>query len=112
MVIPLAAQAEVRHSIDHPKDYVDTNLIGFFNVIELCRNHQVKHFVYALSSLVYVGNNNFPFNEQDQVDKLVSLHAAAKTSNELMVHSYSHIYKLKCTGLRFSPFMAFEGGLI
>ena len=101
VVIHLAAQAGVRHSIDHPKDYVDTNLLGFFNVLELCRNHQVKHFIYASSSSVYAGNDNFPFNEKDQVDKPISLYAATKKSNELMAHSYSHLYKLKCTGLRF-----------
>ena len=101
VVVHLAAQAGVRHSIDHPQEYVDANLVGFANVLDGCREQKVKHFVYASSSSVYAGNDNFPFNEEDKVDTPVSLYAATKKSNELMAHSYSHLYNFKCTGLRF-----------
>ena len=101
VVIHLAAQAGVRHSIDHPQDYVDANLVGFANILEACRQQKVQHFIYASSSSVYAGNDNFPFNEKDRVDSPVSLYAATKKANELMAHSYSHLYGLKCTGLRF-----------
>ena len=101
VVVHLAAQAGVRHSIEHPQEYVDANLVGFANVLDGCREQKVKHFVYASSSSVYAGNDNFPFNEEDKVDTPVSLYAATKKSNELMAHSYSHLYNFKCTGLRF-----------
>ncbi len=101
VVVHLAAQAGVRHSIDHPQDYVDANLVGYANVLEACRQQKVSHFIYASSSSVYAGNDNFPFTETDRVDSPVSLYAATKKSNELMAHSYSHLYNLKCTGLRF-----------
>ena len=101
VVIHLAAQAGVRHSIDHPQDYVDANLVGFANVLEASRQQKVQHFIYASSSSVYAGNDNFPFNENDRVDSPVSLYAATQKANELMAHSYSHLYGLKCTGLRF-----------
>ena len=90
VVVHLAAQAGVRHSIEHPQEYVDANLVGFANVLDGCREQKVKHFVYASSSSVYAGNDNFPFNEEDKVDTPVSLYAATKKSNELIAHSYSH----------------------
>ena len=101
VVVHLAAQAGVRHSIEHPQEYVDANLVGFANVLDGCREQEVTHFVYASSSSVYAGNDNFPFHEEDKVDTPVSLYAATKKSNELMAHSYSHLYNFKCTGLRF-----------
>ena len=101
VVVHLAAQAGVRHSIEHPQEYVDAHLVGFANVRDGCREQEVTHFVYASSSSVYAGNDNFPFNEEAKVDTPVSLYAATKKSNELMAHSYSHLYNFKCTGLRF-----------
>jgi len=101
VVIHLAAQAGVRHSIDHPQSYIDSNLVGFANVLEGCRQTQVRHLVYASSSSVYAGNKNFPFNENDRVDTPVSLYAATKKANELMAHSYHQLYGFRCTGLRF-----------
>jgi len=101
VVVHLAAQAGVRHSLDHPYEYVDSNLVGFANVLENCRQHTVPHFIYASSSSVYGMNENFPFSEQDRVDAPVSLYAATKRSNELMAHSYAHLYDMRCTGLRF-----------
>lgn len=100
-VIHLAAQPGVRHSIDHPEDYVQSNLVGFANVLELCRKHKVKHLIYASSSSVYGGNTKTPFSERDCVDHPVSLYAATKKANELMAHAYSHLYALPTTGLRF-----------
>jgi UDP-glucuronate 4-epimerase len=100
-VVHLAAQAGVRHSITHPHDYVQANLVGFLNVLEACRHHQIIHLVYASSSSVYGGNRKMPFSEADRVDHPVSLYAATKKANELIAHSYSHLYGLPCTGLRF-----------
>lgn len=100
-VIHLAAQAGVRYSLENPHAYVDSNLVGFVNVLEGCRHHQIEHLVYASSSSVYGANETMPFSEQDNVDHPVSLYAASKKANELMAHTYSHLYDLPCTGLRF-----------
>ncbi len=100
-VIHLAAQAGVRYSITNPQAYVDSNLIGFVNVMEGCRHAQVEHFVYASSSSVYGLNTHLPYSTGDRVDHPVSLYAATKKSNELMAHTYSHLYRLPTTGLRF-----------
>lgn len=100
-VIHLAAQAGVRYSIQNPHAYVDSNLVGFVNVLEGCREHAVKHLVYASSSSVYGGNTKMPFAEADPVDHPVSLYAATKKANELMAHTYSHLFNLPTTGLRF-----------
>ena len=100
-VIHLAAQAGVRYSIQNPHAYVDSNLVGFINVLEGCRHNQVQHLVYASSSSVYGGNTRMPFSEHDSVDHPVSLYAATKKANELMAHTYSHLYGLPTTGLRF-----------
>lgn len=100
-VINLAAQPGVRYSIENPRAYIDSNIIGFFNILEACRNHHVKHFIYASSSSVYGGNTKTPFSTLDNVDHPVSLYAATKKSNELMAHTYSHLYNIPTTGLRF-----------
>jgi len=100
-VIHLAAQAGVRYSIQNPHAYVDSNLVGFVNILEGCRHHGVQHLVYASSSSVYGGNQKMPFSEHDGVDHPVSLYAATKKANELMAHTYSHLYRLPTTGLRF-----------
>lgn len=100
-VINLAAQAGVRYSIDNPQAYVDSNLIGFFNILEACRHHPVKHLVYASSSSVYGSNKKVPYSVEDRVDNPVSLYAATKKSNELMAHAYSKLYDIPSTGLRF-----------
>jgi UDP-glucuronate 4-epimerase len=100
-VIHLAAQAGVRYSIDNPMAYVDSNLTGMMTVLEGCRHQQVKHLVYASSSSVYGNQQKVPFSETDTVDSPVSLYAASKKANELMAHTYSHLYHLPCTGLRF-----------
>ena len=100
-VINLAAQAGVRYSIENPYAYVDSNLIGFVNILEACRHYPVKHLLYASSSSVYGGNKVAPFSTEHQVDHPVSLYAATKKSNELMAHTYSHLYKIPTTGLRF-----------
>lgn len=100
-VIHLAAQAGVRYSITNPQAYGQSNLIGFLNILETCRHHEIAHLVYASSSSVYGGNIKMPFSESDSVDHPVSLYAATKKSNELMAHTYSHLYKLPTTGLRF-----------
>jgi UDP-glucuronate 4-epimerase len=100
-VIHLAAQAGVRHSIDHPHAYVDANLEGFVNVLEGCRHHGCRHLVYASSSSVYGANAKLPFSVDDRADHPVSLYAATKRANELMAYSYSHLYGLPVTGLRF-----------
>jgi UDP-glucuronate 4-epimerase len=100
-VVHLAAQAGVRYSIVNPKAYIDANITGFFNVLEACRHHGTDHLVYASSSSVYGQNTKLPYSESDQVDHPVSLYAATKKSNELMAHSYSHLYGMPCTGLRF-----------
>jgi len=100
-VIHLAAQAGVRYSLKNPHAYVDSNLVGFVNVLEGCRHVNVEHLVYASSSSVYGGNTKLPFSEHDNVDHPVSLYAATKKANELMAHTYSHLYGLPTTGLRF-----------
>jgi len=101
VVVNLAAQAGVRYSIDNPGAYIESNLIGFYNILEACRHNPVQHLVYASSSSVYGGNKKVPFAETDQVDNPVSLYAATKKSNELLAHSYSKLYGIPCTGLRF-----------
>ncbi len=101
VVVNLAAQAGVRYSIDHPDVYIESNLIGFYNILEACRNHPVEHLVYASSSSVYGGNKKVPFSTDDKVDNPVSLYAATKKSNELLAHSYSKLYNIPSTGLRF-----------
>ena len=100
-VVNLAAQAGVRYSIENPLAYVDTNLLGFANILEGCRHNQVGHLVYASSSSVYGSNTNMPFSVHDNVDHPVSLYAASKKANELMAHTYSHLYRIPTTGLRF-----------
>ena len=101
VVVNLAAQAGVRYSIENPASYIDSNLVGFANILEGCRHAKVGHLLYASSSSVYGANKNFPFSESDRVDNPVSLYAATKKSNELMAHSYAHLYGMRCTGLRF-----------
>ncbi len=101
IVVNLAAQAGVRYSIDHPDVYIESNIIGFYNILEACRNHPVEHLVYASSSSVYGGNKKVPFSTEDKVDNPVSLYAATKKSNELLAHSYSKLYNIPSTGLRF-----------
>jgi UDP-glucuronate 4-epimerase len=100
-ILHLAAQAGVRYSVTNPDAYVDSNLKGFLNILEVCRELKVKHFVYASSSSVYGGNTKLPFDEADTVDHPVSLYAATKKANELMAHTYSHLFKIPTTGLRF-----------
>jgi UDP-glucuronate 4-epimerase len=101
VVIHLAAQAGVRHSIDHPHAYADANLAGFLNILEGCRHNECRHLMYASSSSVYGANTKLPFSEKDNVDRPISLYAATKKANELMAHAYSHLYRLPATGLRF-----------
>ena len=101
VVCNLAAQAGVRYSIENPKAYIDSNISGFLNILEGCRNHKVKHLVYASSSSVYGENKKVPFETTDNVDHPISLYAATKKSNELMAHTYGHLYGFKTTGLRF-----------
>ena len=101
VVVNLAAQAGVRYSIDHPDVYIESNLIGFYNILEACRHHPVEHLVYASSSSVYGGNKKVPFSVEDPVDHPVSLYAATKKSNELLAHAYAKLYRIPCTGLRF-----------
>ena len=100
-VVHLAAQAGVRYSIENPYSYVDSNLVGFSNMLEGCRHSQVQHFVFASSSSVYGANTQLPFSVHDNVDHPISLYAATKKSNELMAHAYSYLYELPVTGLRF-----------
>lgn len=101
VVCNLAAQAGVRYSIENPNAYIQSNIVGFLNILECCRHHEIKHLVYASSSSVYGMNKKVPFSEEDIVDNPVSLYAATKKSNELMAHTYSHLYKIPTTGLRF-----------
>ena len=101
IVVNLAAQAGVRYSITNPDAYIESNLIGFYNILECCRNYPVVHLVYASSSSVYGGNKKVPFSTDDKVDNPVSLYAATKKSNELLAHSYSKLYNIPSTGLRF-----------
>lgn len=100
-VINLAAQAGVRYSLENPMAYVDSNIVGFVNILEACRYNKIKHLVYASSSSVYGENDKIPFGENDQVDHPVSLYAASKKANELMAHTYSHLYQIPTSGLRF-----------
>jgi len=100
-VVHLAAQAGVRYSIENPHAYVDSNIAGFMNVLEGCRHNGVEHLVYASSSSVYGGNTRMPFSEHDNIDHPISLYAATKKANELMAHTYSHLFRLPTTGLRF-----------
>jgi len=101
IVINLAAQAGVRYSIDNPQAYIDSNIIGFFNILEACRKYPVEHLIYASSSSVYGSNKQVPYSTNDKVDNPVSLYAATKKSNELMAHAYSKLYDIPTTGLRF-----------
>ncbi len=101
IVVNLAAQAGVRYSIDHPDVYIESNIIGFYNILEACRNNPVEHLVYASSSSVYGENRKVPFSTEDKADNPVSLYAATKKSNELLAHSYSKLYNIPSTGLRF-----------
>ena len=101
VVVNLAAQAGVRYSIENPDAYIESNVIGFYNILEACRNHPVQHLVYASSSSVYGGNKKVPFSTDDRVDNPVSLYAATKKSNELFAHCYSKLYNIPSTGLRF-----------
>lgn len=101
VVIHLAAQAGVRYSIDHPDTYIQSNIIGFYNILEACRHHPVQHLVYASSSSVYGGNTKIPFSTKDPVDRPASLYAATKKSDELLAHAYSKLYDIPMTGLRF-----------
>ena len=101
IVVNLAAQAGVRYSIDHPDVYIESNIIGFYNLLEACRNYTVEHLVYASSSSVYGGNKKVPFSTEDKVDNPVSLYAATKKSDELLAHAYSKLYNIPSTGLRF-----------
>jgi len=101
IVVNLAAQAGVRYSITNPDAYIESNLVGFFNILEACRNYPVEHLVYASSSSVYGSNKKVPYSTDDKVDNPVSLYAATKKSNELMAHAYSKLYNIPSTGLRF-----------
>lgn len=101
IVVNLAAQAGVRYSITNPDAYIESNLIGFYNILEACRHHLVEHLVYASSSSVYGSNKKVPYSTDDKVDNPVSLYAATKKSNELMAHAYAKLYNIPCTGLRF-----------
>ena len=101
IVVNLAAQAGVRYSIDNPDAYIQSNIVGFFHILEACRHFPVEHLVFASSSSVYGGNKKVPFSSEDQVDKPVSLYAATKKSNELMAYAYSKLYEIPLTGLRF-----------
>lgn len=101
VVVNLAAQAGVRYSIDHPEAYISSNLVGFYNILEACRHHPVRHLVYASSSSVYGANSKVPYSTDDPVDTPVSLYAATKKSNELLAHAYSKLYDIPTTGLRF-----------
>jgi len=100
-VVNLAAQAGVRYSLENPHTYIQSNIVGFVNLLECCRNYKIQHFLYASSSSVYGANTKIPFSENDRVDTPVSLYAATKRSNELLAYTYSHLYNLPTTGLRF-----------
>ncbi len=101
VVCHLAAQAGVRYSLENPEAYIDSNIVGFLNILECCRHHNIQHLIYASSSSVYGSNKKIPFETSDNVDHPISLYAATKKSNELMAHTYSHLYNLTTTGLRF-----------
>ncbi len=109
IVINLAAQAGVRYSLLNPMSYIQSNIVGFLNVLECCRNFKVKHLIYASSSSVYGGNIKFPFKENHSVDHPISLYAATKKSNEMIAHSYSHLFQIPSTGLRFFTVYGPEG---
>src|SRR5699024_4688857 len=109
VVVNLAAQAGVRYSIENPDAYIKSNLLGFYNILEACRHYPVEHLLYASSSSVYGENKKVPFEETDFVDHPVSLYASTKKSNELMAHTYSHLYKIPITGLRFFTVYGPEG---
>ena len=109
VVVNLAAQAGVRYSITNPDAYIESNLIGFYNILEACRHHEVEHLVYASSSSVYGSNKKVPYSTDDKVDNPVSLYAATKKSNELMAHAYSKLYNIPSTGLRFFTVYGPEG---
>ncbi len=101
VIVHLAAQAGVRYSLKNPQAYIDSNIVGFGNILEICRENKIKNFIFASSSSVYGTNRKLPFSEDDNVDYPISLYAATKKSNELMAHSYSHLYQIPTTGLRF-----------
>ena len=101
VVCNLAAQAGVRYSLTNPDVYIESNIVGFLNILECCRNNKIKHLIYASSSSVYGSNKNIPFSVKDNVDNPISLYAATKKSNELMAHTYSHLFEIPSTGLRF-----------
>ena len=101
VVINLAAQAGVRYSLENPNAFISSNVMGFLNILEGCRNHQIKHLIFASSSSVYGKNKKIPFEASDRTDEPISLYAATKKSNELMAYTYAHLYKIPCTGLRF-----------
>ncbi|CQR57847.1 NAD-dependent epimerase [Paenibacillus riograndensis] len=101
IVINLAAQAGVRYSLENPDTYIQSNIVGFLNILEMCRHHNVEHLIYASSSSVYGANEKIPFSTDDMVDRPVSLYAATKKSSELMAHTYSHLFSIPTTGLRF-----------
>ena len=101
VVCNLAAQAGVRYSLENPETYIDANVVGYLNILECCRNYNIKHLVYASSSSVYGMNKKIPFETSDNVDNPISLYAATKKSNELMAYTYSHLFKFATTGLRF-----------
>lgn len=101
IVVNLAAQAGVRYSLDNPDTYIQSNIVGFLNILEMCRHHQIEHLLYASSSSVYGANKKIPFSTEDMVDQPVSLYAATKKSSELMAHTYSHLFAIPTTGLRF-----------
>jgi UDP-glucuronate 4-epimerase len=101
IVVNLAAQAGVRYSIENPHAYIQSNIVGFMHILECCRHNETRHLIYASSSSVYGNNDKVPFSEQDRVDFPISLYAATKKANELMAHTYSHLYQLPTTGLRF-----------
>ena len=112
VVVNLAAQAGVRYSISNPDAYIQSNLIGFYNLLEACRHHEIEHLVYASSSSVYGSNKKVPYSINDKVDNPVSLYAATKKSNELMAHAYSKLYNIPSTGLRFLQYMVLQVVLI
>ena len=112
IMVNLAAQAGVRYSLENPDAYVNSNIIGFYNILEACRRYPVYHLVYASSSSVYGSNKKVPFEESDFVDHPVSLYAATKKSNELRAHTYSHLFRIPSTGLRFLRYTAQWEGLI
>ena len=105
VVVNLGAQAGVRYSIEKPLAYINSNIVGFANILENCRKYKIEHLVYASTSSVYGANTKMPFSEHDSVNHPLSVYAASKKSNELMAHAYSHLYKLPTTGLRFLQFM-------